>query len=53
MNIKATIKNLNMEKLCRKLKSSGFIQSDDVYNAMLNVDRGDFTEDVNFAYVDR
>lgn len=53
MNFKQTIKNLSMEKLCRKLKLSGFIQSEDVYNAMMSVDRKDFTDDSEEAYVDR
>jgi protein-L-isoaspartate O-methyltransferase len=40
-----------MKKLLNRLKFENVIKSDKVYNAMLAVDRSDFT-DPEYAYVD-
>lgn len=43
--------SLNMESLLRNLIKDGVIKSKEVYEAMLKVDRGDFT--TSSPYVDR
>jgi hypothetical protein len=43
--------NKKMEPLLSSLSMKGYIKSDIVYNSMLQVDRGDFTES-KYAYDD-
>jgi protein-L-isoaspartate O-methyltransferase len=50
-NIKTWIKNANMENLLKRLIQGGVIQTNQVYEAMSQVDRGDFTDSA-YAYVD-
>lgn len=48
-------KNINplMEKLLGKLKKEGVITKPEVYEALCQADRGDFSDNLNYAYVDR
>lgn len=42
-----------MEKLVGKLKKEGIVTKNEVYDALLQTDRGDFADNEKYAYIDR